>query len=99
MLHLLPDLDHFKKLATELVTISTLMQDSYDSLYSGGILRLLQAQIASLMSTEHDVINVHVVAVQSQVIANNKINFIHICYWLIIDKAPNTGREYKIRDF
>ena len=45
------------------------------------------------------VINVHVVAVQSQVIANNKINFIHVCYWLIIDKEPNTGREYKIRDF
>ena len=48
---------------------------------------------------EHDEINVHVVAVQSQVIANIKINFIHVCYWLIIDKAPNTGREYKIRDF
>ena len=27
---------------------------------------------------EHDEINVHVVAVQSQVIANNKINFIHV---------------------
>ena len=79
------------------------MQDSnirlYDSLYSGGIPRLLQAQIACLMSTEHDEINVHVVAVQSQVIATIKINFIHVCYWLIIDKAPNTGREYKIRDF
>ena len=53
------------------------MQDSnirlYDSLYSGGIPRLLQAQIACLMSTEHDEINVHVVAVQSQVIANIKI--------------------------
>ena len=48
---------------------------------------------------EHDEINVHVVAAQSQVIANIKINFIHVCYWLIIDKAPNTGREYKIRDF
>ena len=77
------------------------MQDSnirlYDSLYSGGIPDpwLLQAQIACLMGTEHE-IYVHVVAVQSQVIA---INFIHVCYWLIIDKAPNTGREYKIRDF
>ena len=54
------------------------MQDSnsrlYDSLYSGGIPRLLQAQTACLMSTEHDEINVHVVAVQSQVIANIKIN-------------------------
>ena len=48
---------------------------------------------------EHDEINVHVVAVQSQVIANITINFIHVCYWLIIDKAPNTSREYKIRDF
>ena len=67
-----------------------------DSLYSGGIPRLLQAQIACLMSTEHDEINVHVVAVQNQVIA---INFIQVWYWLIIDKAPNTGREYKIRDF
>ena len=45
---------------------------------------------------EHDEINVHVVAVQSHVIANIKINFIHARYWL---KAPNTGREYKIRDF
>ena len=65
------------------VTISTLMQDSnirlYDSLYSGGIPRLLQVQIACLMSTEHDEINVHVVVVQSQVIANIKINFIHVC--------------------
>ena len=56
------------------------MQDSnihlYDSLYSGGIPRLLQAQIACLMSTEHDEINVHVVAVQSQVIGNNKTNFL-----------------------
>ena len=72
------------------VTISTLMQDSnihlYDSLYSGGIPWLLQAQIACLMSTEHDDINVNVVAVQSQVIANNKINFIHVCYWLFIDR-------------
>ena len=46
------------------VTISTLMQDSsirlYDSLYSGGIPWLLQAQIACLMSTEHDEINVNV---------------------------------------
>ena len=77
MLHPLPDLTTSKKLATELVTISTLMQDSnirlYDSLYSGGIPRLLQAQIACLMSTEHDEINVHVVDVQSQVIANIKI--------------------------
>ena len=84
MLHLLPDLTTSKKLATELVTISTLMQNSnircfFYSLYSGGIPRLLQAQIACLMSTEHDEINVHVVAVQSQVIANN---FIHVCYWL-----------------
>ena len=63
-------------------------------------LESLQAQIACLISiTERDEINVHVVAVQSQVIGNNKTNFIHICYWLIIDKAPNTGREYKIRDF
>ena len=96
MLHPLPDLTTSKKLATELVTISTLMQDSnirlYDSLYSGGIPRLLQAQLACLMSTEHDEINVHVVAVQSQVISNININFIHVCYWLIIDKAPNTGR-------
>ena len=78
------------------------MQDLNIRLYdnSGGIPRLLQAQIACLMSTEHDEINVHVVAVQSHVIANIKINFIHVCYWLIIfDKAPNTGREYKIRDF
>ena len=45
-----------------------------------------------MMSTEHDEINIHVVDVQSQVIAN-------ICYWLIIDKEPNTGREYRIRDF
>ena len=56
------------------VTISTLMQDLnirlYDSLYSGGIPRLLQAQIACLISTEHDDINVNVVDVQSQVIAN-----------------------------
>ena len=100
MLHPLPDLTTSKKLTTELVTIYTLMQDSnirlYDSLYSGGIPRLLQAQNACF---EHDEINVHVVAVQSQVIANIKINFIHVCYWLIIDKAPNTGREYKIRDF
>ena len=104
MLHPLPDLTTSKKLATELVTISTPMQDSnirlYDRrLYSGGIPRLLQAQIACLMSTELDEISGHVVAVQSQVIANIKINFIHVCYWLIIDKAPNTGREYKIRDF
>ena len=103
MLHLLPDLTTSKMLATELVTISTLMQDSnislYDSLYSVGIPRLLQARIACLMSTEHDEINVHVVAVQSQVLANNKINFIHVCYWLVTDKEPNTGREYKIRDF
>ena len=79
------------------------MQDSnirpYDSLYYGGIPRLLQAQIACLMSTENDEINVHVVAVQSQVIANIKINFIHVYYRVIIDKAPNTGREYKIQDF
>ena len=77
MLHPLPDLTTSKKLATELVTIYTLMQDSnirlYDSLYSGGIPRLLQAQNACLMSTEHDEINVHVVAVQSQVIANIKL--------------------------
>ena len=76
MLHPLPDLTTSKKFATELVTISTLMQDSnirlYDSLYSGGIPRLLQAQLACLMSTEHDEINDHVVAVQSQVIANIK---------------------------
>ena len=84
MLHPRPDLTTSKKLATELVTISTLMQDSnirlYDSLYSGGIPRLLQAQLACLISTEHDEINVHVVVVQSQVIANIKINFIHVCY-------------------
>ena len=59
------------------------MQDSnirlYDSLYSGGIPRLLQAQIACLMSTEHDEINVHVVAVQSQVIAN-KLKLILFMY-------------------
>ena len=85
------------------VTISTLMQDLnislYDSLYSGGIPRLLQAQIACLMSTEHDDINVNVVDVQSQVIANIKINCIHVCYWLFIDKDSNTCREYKLQDF
>ena len=52
MLHPLPDLTTSKKLTTELVTIYTLMQDSnirlYDSLYSGGIPRLLQAQNACL---------------------------------------------------
>ena len=85
------------------MTISTLMQDLnislYDSLYSGGIPRLLQAQIACLMSTEHDDINVNVVDVQSQVIANIKINCIHVCYWLFIDKDSNTCREYKLQDF
>ena len=86
MFHPLPDLTTSKKLATELVTISILTQDSnihlYDSLYSGGIPRLLQAQIACLMSTENDEINVHVVAVQSHVIANIKINFIHVAMLL-----------------
>ena len=85
------------------VTISTLMQDLnislYDSLYSGGIPRLLQAQITCLMSTEHDDINVNVVDVQSQVKANIKINCIHVCYWLFIDKDSNTCREYKLQDF
>ena len=83
MLHPLPDLTTSKKLTTELVTIYTLMQDSnirlYDSLYSGGIPRqpvlrwYSTATPGSKCVLEHDEINVHVVAVQSQVIANIKI--------------------------
>ena len=101
MLLPLPDLTTSKKLATELVTISTLMQDSNIRLYDSlevfhGYSRL---KCVLTMSTKHDQINVHVVDVQSQVIANIKINFIHLCYWLISDKEPNIGREYKIRDF
>ena len=37
---------------------------------------LVQAQIACLMRTEHDDINVNVVDVQSQVIANNNIMYV-----------------------